>query len=263
MPRPENTFVRCSRMTLTTRTDDRGIATITLDRVGKANAINRELLNRLFDALQDATRDYRVRVIVIRGAGLHFCAGADVGDLENHATTVTIPELCEFLDELPKPTICVVQGACMGAGLALAACCDTVIATHDARFSIPEVRLGVAPAPLIPAMVRACGARFLRRHLLSGGRFDALEAHHAGLVHWLCKASDLEDRIALSIDDYLHAAPGAVKTAKALLQQCSGTGSFPARNELEKIFSDLSISDEAKEGIASFKEGRPPKWYCI
>lgn len=250
-------------MTLTTKSDDRGIATITLDRVRKANAINRELLNRLFDALHGATKDCRVRLIVIRGAGQHFCAGADVGDLENRATTtVTIPGLCEFLDELPKPTICVVQGACVGAGLALAACCDTVIATHDARFSIPEVRLGVAPAPLIPAMVRACGARFLRRHLLSGGRFDAREAHHAGLVHYLCKPSDLEDRIALSIDDYLHAAPGAVKTAKALLQQCSGTGSFPARNELEKIFSDQSISGEAKEGIASFKEGRRPKWYC-
>lgn len=247
--------------TLKRHTDDRGVTTLTLDRPEKANAIDHALLELLSDTLQDAASSPQTRIVVLRGAGKHFCSGADVGDLANHATTLSIPGLCEFLDGFPKPTICVVQGACIGAGLALAACCDTVIATHDARFSIPEVRLGIAPAPLTPAMVRACGARFLRRHLLSGGRFDALEAHRAGLVHELCGTSELEDRIALSIVDYLRAAPGAVKTAKALIQQFSGTSSFPARSELEKIFDDLSISDEAKEGIASFKERRLPGWY--
>lgn len=247
--------------TLTTHTDDRGVATLSLNRPEKANAIDRTLLILLFDALQEVAASSSVCVVVLRGVGKHFCAGADVGDLRRGSSKISVPELCEFLDQLPKPTICAVQGACIGAGLALAAGCDMVIATPDAHFSIPEVRLGIAPAPLMPVMVRACGERFLRRHLLNGGRFDSLEAHRAGLVHETCDASNLENVIAASVEDYLRAAPGAVRAAKALLQSSSRMDRPLSQHELEEMFENMSTSPEAKEGLASFRERRSPQWY--
>lgn len=251
--------------TLKKHTDHRGVTTLTLDRPEKANAIDRALLTQLFEALQDAAASDWVRVVVLRGAGKHFCSGADFSDLReaDAESAMTVPGLCEFLDELPKPTICVVHGACMGAGLALAACADMVIATRDAYFSIPEVRLGLPPAPLMPALIRGCGARFLRRYLLSGGRFDVAAAYRAGLVQEVCDLSDLEGRIGFSIDEYLWAAPNAVAIAKSLLRQLSYSGHLPSRNELETTFNSLSTSSEAKEGVASFKEGRPPQWYRV
>ena len=247
--------------TLTTHTDDRGVATLTLNRPEKANAIDRTLLTPLLEELHDVAASSSVRVVVLRGAGKHFCAGADLGDLRNGDAKGTVPELCDVLDRLPKPTICIVQGACIGAGLALAACCDTVIATRDAHFSIPEVRLGIAPAPLIPIMLRACGERFLRRHLLSGRRFDSLEAHRVGLVHEVCDSSGLDDMVARSVDDYLRAAPGAVQAAKTLLQPASRSDQPHSRHELEAMFDKMSTSHEAKEGLASFRERRSPEWY--
>lgn len=247
--------------TLATHTDDRGVATLTLNRPEKANAIDRTLLVLLRDTLQDVAVSSSVRIVVLRGAGKHFCAGADLGDLRSDDTKAIVPELCELLDRLPKPTIGVVQGACVGGGLALAACCDTVIATRDAHFSIPEVRLGIAPAPLMPVMIRACGERFLRRYLLSGGRFDSLEAHRAGLVHEICDSSNLEGMVARSIDDYLRAAPGAVQAAKVLLQPSSSMDRAHSSRELEEMFEKMSTSHEAKEGLASFRERRSPAWY--
>jgi methylglutaconyl-CoA hydratase len=247
-------------MILATKTDDRGVVTLVLNRANKANSINGELLSGLFAVLQKAAKSKQTRLVVIRGSGRHFCAGADIEDLENHTLKPSIPELCEILDELPKPTIYVVQGACMGAGLALAACCDTVVASQNAYFCMPEVRLGVAPAPLIPLITRACSARFLRRYLLTGSRFDSHEARRAGLVHEICDPSSLEDTVASLIDDYLRSAPGAIKTVKALLAQISASSSSPSKIELQKVFNDLTISQEAKEGIVSFKERRPPNW---
>lgn len=245
---------------LAVETDVRGVTTITLARPERANAIDHQLLLSLFATLRDAATC--ARVVVLRGSGKHFCSGADVTDLGDHAASQeTIPQLCEFLDKLPKPTICVVHGACIGAGLAIAACCDAVIATPGARFSIPEVRLGISPGPLMPFMIRACGERFLRRHLLSGAAFNGDEAKRVGLVHEICEQSSLDDTLASLADEYLRAAPGAVQSAKLLLSSLSRDDSQHSLRDLEEMFKRASRTAEAAEGIASFKENRPPTWY--
>ena len=131
-------------------------------------------------------RDAAVRVIVLRGAGKHFSAGAAIG--EGGRPRRLTAEICAMIDAIPKPTVAVAQGACIGGALAIASSCDVVIASRDAFFAIPEVRLGFAPGPLLGAFARGIGFRALRRYLLSGERFSAEEGHRLGLVHRLCDA---------------------------------------------------------------------------
>ena len=141
-------------------------------------------------------------------------------------------------------------------------CCDVVIAARNAFFSLPEVRLGFAPGPLIPFFLRAIDARSLRRYLLSGERFAAEEALRIGLVHQLCDAEAGDAALAALMDELLLAAPSAVAQAKALLRRF---GHKPISQELlaelQGEFDQHFHSPEAAEGRASFREKRKPRWF--
>jgi len=197
---------------------------------------------------------------VLRGAGKHFSAGAAIG--EGARPRRPMFEVCGLIDALPKPTVAVVQGACIGGALALASCCDVMVACRDASFSIPEVRLGFAPGPLIGFFARAMGYRALRRYLLSGERFSADEAHRLGVVHQLCDAAVIDDAADRLIDDILLGAPGAAARSKQLLRQQTPPGlSADELRELQAAFDAMASSGEAAEGRAAFKEKRKPNWY--
>jgi methylglutaconyl-CoA hydratase len=242
-----------------TAQDARGVVTVTLNRPQRSNALDREMLAALNDACERWDADASVRVVIVRGAGKNFCSGADVAAAgEAHQSQVSIPELCGRFAWLGKPTIAVVQGACIGAGLALAAGCDAVLAMPDAFFAIPEVRLGFPPAELTPIFLQDFGVRFLRRYLLSGERFDAAVAAQAGLVHRICAAADMEDAVATAADAYLRAAPGAVRGAKSALL---GLAANLADLDLHALHARAIAGEEAREGIASFKDRRHPRWY--
>src|SRR5262249_37960848 len=150
--------------------DSRGVATLVFNRPHKSNSYNQALLEALLDEVTRLGADASVRVIALRGTGRHFSAGAEVGE---HAAApakprATIPGVCLALDTVPKPVVAFVHGACIGGAVAMISCCDVVIAAQNAFFSLPEVRLGFAPRPLIPFFLRAIDARSLRRYLLSG-----------------------------------------------------------------------------------------------
>ena len=142
---------------------------MTFNRPDRANSYNAEMLDALADGFEQFGRDSAVRVIVLRGTGKHFSAGNAIGEAGQPKRA--IGDVCALIDATPKPTVAVVQGACIGGALALASCCDVMIASRGAFFSVPEVRLGFAPGPLIGVFVRAIGYRALRRYLLSGERF--------------------------------------------------------------------------------------------
>jgi methylglutaconyl-CoA hydratase len=242
----------------------RGIATVTLHRPEKGNALDRELLALLIATLDRLDADASVRVVVLRGEGKHFCSGADVGaDLGANATAAThddviIDRACDRLNSLSKPTIVVVHGACIGGGLALAACCDLVLATPDAFFAIPEVRLGFPPAALMPIFLAAFGPRFLRRYLLAGDRFGVEQARQAGFVHGIHDAADMDSALTKVTNAFLGAGPTAVANAKGLLLKLSA-GSATGE-DLHGLHARWIASEEAREGIASFKEKRHPSW---
>jgi methylglutaconyl-CoA hydratase len=145
--------------------DARGRMTITLNRPDRGNAFDQTMLDELGAALADAAPDPDVRVLLIEAAGRHFCTGADLRSRgSGEAKGLTLNEVLARLDGLPKPVIGVVAGACLGGGLALAACCDVLVGTEAAFFSVPELRVGVAPSKeLAGLLMRAMGQRAFRR----------------------------------------------------------------------------------------------------
>jgi methylglutaconyl-CoA hydratase len=242
----------------------RGVVTVTLNRPDKGNALDRETLALLIAALDRLDADAAVRVVVLRGEGKHFCSGADVrADLAEDAQTLTrgdatIDSACYRLNSFSKPTVAITQGACIGGGLGLACSCDVVLATPDAFFAIPEVRLGFPPAALMPIFLAAFGTRFMRRYLLAGDRFGAERAEIAGLVHGIHAAAQMDTALDKITTAFLGAGPSAVANAKALLLKLSAGNTV---EDLHGLHARWIASEEAREGIASFKEKRHPSWH--
>lgn len=241
--------------------DRNGVATLTLNRPDKGNAYDQTLLEVLDAALTRLAGDTAARVLVLRGNGRHFCAGADIGGQTAGTPRVTLPGFCRALDDFPKPTIALIHGGCIGGGLAFAACCDVAIASREAFFSLPEVRLGFAPMPLTPFLVRAVPPRALRRYLVSGERFSAEEALRIGLLHEIAEPTALEGALAKAVGNLLEAGPTAAAAAKRVLREQSGGAVTEALlEELQAEFRKGAGSDEAREGRAAFREKRKPSW---
>lgn len=252
-------------------TDARGIATLTLDRPEVANAYDEELLRDLTGALQDVGGSETVRALVIRGAGKHFQAGADLnwlnrlsrqGPEENYVASIVTVRFSKTLNELPKPTIAVIHGACFGGGVGIACCVDLALATPDAIFAISEVRHGIAPTPISTYMVDAIGLRQTRRYALTGERFGADEALRMGLLHEVVPADRMEARLAEVLDAIMLGAPGAI--AKTKLSVLGANGRLVNEREVALLAHEgwtQRQSAEGREGTTAFREKRKPAWY--
>lgn len=252
----------------------RGIAALRLNRPNRGNALNRAMLAELAHALAALDAD-ETRVVVVRGSGRHFCAGADLAERGGSEAvpagdepadrgpgeggrggSPALPAMLAALDRLAKPTVAVVQGGAIGGGAALAACCDVVLATEEAFFAIPEVRIGMAPLRLAPVFIRAMGLRQFRRYALSGERIGASEALRIGLVHKLCAPQALDAMLAEIADALLHGAPGAMRELKTACAEWARPP-WPANEP----HPGSPRSPEAVEGILSFRDKRKPNWY--
>ena len=251
--------------------DRRGVATVTLNRPEVGNAYNAEMLECLIAGLTSLAADSAVRCLVVRGAGKHFQAGADIRWLnevaryqpaENFAASVATTKAMQLLNEFPKPTIALVHGACFGGGVGLVCCADVAFATPESQFGITEVRVGVAPTPISTHMVNAIGLRHTRRYALTGERFDAREAERIGLIHEIVPATGIEAKLASVLDAIFLGGPTAIATTKS---------SFLGANDLlldERRIAMLAHegwtqrhSAEGLEGTTAFREKRLPDWY--
>ncbi len=248
----------------------RGVATITLNRPDRGNAYDEIMLRELEAQLAGLGTDPSVRIVVLRGAGKHFCVGADIGwhrsnQYSEARSSEPAPRLLDVLlalDALPKPTICMLHGAAVGGGLAFAACCDIALAEDSAFFSIPEVRIGLVPGPLVPIFLRAMEYRAFRRYGLSGERFSADEACRLGVIHEVCAADKIEAALAQIVEELLLGAPGAIAALKAVAARLASPPIDDALlHELEAGSAGMLQTPEAREGIASFLEKRKPNWY--
>jgi methylglutaconyl-CoA hydratase len=252
-------------------TDARGIATLTLNRPEVANAYDEDLLRALTAALEKMAGDTDVRALVIRGAGRHFQAGADLnwlnrlsrqGPDENYVASIITVRFSKVLNELPKPTIAVVHGACFGGGCGIACCVDIALATPDSIFGISEVRHGIAPTPISTHMVNAIGIRQARRYALTGERFGADEALRMGMVHEVVPAAQMEARLAEVLDAIILSAPGAI--ARTKLSMLGANGLLLGDREAELLAHEGWMqrqSPEGREGTTAFREKRRPSWY--
>ncbi len=241
----------------------RRIATITLNRPDRGNAFDQTMLDELAEQLASLGADDNVRIVMLRGAGRHFCTGADLAARAGEAPPAAQPptslrDVLLALDTLPKPTIVAVHGAAVGGGAGFVACCDVAIATEAAFFSIPEVRVGMPPLGVMPFLLRAMGHRSFRRYGLSGERIKAVDVLRLGLVHEVCDAANLDDTVARIADELLHGAPGAIATLKAASAPFAAP---PLSAILTHRAPHNPKTPEAIEGIASFREKRKPSWY--
>ncbi len=250
--------------------DERGVASVVLNRPERNNAYDGALIKALLKALDRLENARGLRAAIISGRGRHFQAGADLKWIdavraasreENIAVSRATAQAIWRLNAAPVPTVALVQGACFGGGTGLIAACDVVIAAEDAVFSIAEVRWGLTAAIIIPQLDDAIGVRQVRRYALTGERFSAAEARRIGLVHDIVPAGELQAAGARIVDQILQNGPDAVTQTKALALQSSFSHlDDAALNRLVESHADQRRSAEAAEGLASFAQKRAAKW---
>lgn len=255
---------------VTLTTDSRGVATLTLNRPDVHNAFDDALIVALERLLEQVASDAGVRVVVLAAAGRSFSAGADLhwmrrmagyDEQQNVADALRLARLLRRLDRLPRPTVARVQGAALGGGVGLVACCDVAVAARSAVFALSEVRLGLIPATISPYLVAAVGARAARRYVLTGERFGADEARRIGLVHDVVDDDALGAAVGAVVEDLLLGGPGAIADAKDLLAHVAAAPRDQALlPETARRIARARASEEGREGIAAFLEKRRPRW---
>lgn len=248
-----------------------GIAILTLNRPNKHNAFNGQVIEELTDALETLEEQDTLRMVILRGAGKSFSAGADLDWMkaaqhwtkeDNEADAMALAVMLRKLAELPQMTLALVQGAAMGGGAGLVAACDVAVAMKGTKFRFSEVRLGLTPATISPFVISAIGPRWAKALFVTAESFDAEYAEKIGLVQYVVKDADemaeMEEYLAGLIMD---AAPGAVRDAKDLVLDFTGKlYSDVLSRETAKRIAARRISDEGKEGLAAFLEKRKPDW---
>jgi methylglutaconyl-CoA hydratase len=208
-----------------------GTFSITLNRPAKRNALSAEMIELLHQALEQADLDSAVRVVLIRGAGKDFCAGADLDELlqsaertidENEASALRLGRIFERIRALPKPVMSLVQGRALAGGAGLATACDLLIAGASAQLGYPEIQRGFAPAMVATLLRRMVGEKMALDLILTGRVLTAEEARIAGLVSRVVPDADLEreslemaGRLALS-------SPSALALTKRLYFELEG-----------------------------------------
>ena len=252
--------------------DQRGVATVTLNRPEVNNAYDHGLIHGLLAAMDDLGTKPSLRVVVLKGNGKHFQAGADLkwingvrpkSPAENEAVSRATFEAVQRLNRLPVPTVALVQGGCFGGGTGVVSACDIVIAADNAIFSITEVRWGLTAAIIIPQLCDAIGARQVRRYALTGERFGADEAHRIGLAHNVVPLTELEQAGARIVEQLLANGPEALAETKALAMESSFGGmgiDDDAYARLVRMHAEKRQTKEAGEGLASFAEKRSANW---
>ena len=246
------------------------VACVWLNRPEARNAMNDEMMKELPRLFKKLAKDAAVRVVVLGGRGSAFCSGADLGRMDKAGRTTAARNKAQamrsakFFNELylfPKPTIARIHGPAFAGGMGLVCACDVVIASEEAVFCLPETRIGIVPAMISPYVARAMGANAARRYMLSGERFSAREAHRLGMVHELVAAAELDATVDRVAQAFVACAPGALAEAKKLLRNVIGAPITPQLiSYTAGVLARRRASDEAREGIAAFREKRRAAW---
>lgn len=248
---------------------ERRIGTLTLNRPDKRNALNGAVVEAAHAGLGKLTADRSIRVIVLRGNGTAFCAGADLDAIralstathdENLKDSRRLAAFIEALVRCPKPTVAAVHGPALAGGAGLASACDFVIATPEATFGYPEVKIGFVAAIVMVLLVRQVGERKARDLLLTGRVIPAREAMALGLVNDLVPPDSLDAAILLLAKSLVHGSPAAISRTKELLLQTWDRELSEAIHTAASANADARGTPDCREGIAAFLEKRKPVW---
>ncbi|WP_409433570.1 enoyl-CoA hydratase/isomerase family protein [Litorimonas sp. RW-G-Af-16] len=248
-----------------------GWLTIWLNSPSNRNALSDTLMAEFVATLEAVKPDRSVRGITLRGRGGVFCSG---GDLKSFASGQTNPsrghfiklnrgigDVFDLLQSMPQVVIAFVEGAAIAGGLGLMCCADVIVVTEDAKFSLTETMIGIVPAQIAPIVVARVGLPKARRLMLTGARFTGAETDTFGLSDFIItNASDFAELEAQLIHGVKRCAPGANGLTKEILVATPYLDREAQKDFAAEKFTDAILSDEGKEGIASFLEKRKPSW---
>lgn len=248
-----------------------GVAELILNHADKYNAFDDQIIAMMIEKLDQAALNPDLKLLILRSTGKHFSSGADLNWMKRMANNShqdnlddanQLAQLMETLNNFSKPTLALVQGAAFGGAVGLAACCDIVIATQNARFCLSEVKIGLVPAVISPYVIRAMGERQARRYFLSAEIISCDQALTFGLVHEIVEDANQLDQAA---ERFIHQlgqnSPQAMQAAKQLIFAVSHK---PIDRQVidytSHCIADIRVSDEGQEGLDAFLNKRQASW---
>ena len=247
------------------------MAWINLDRPEVCNALNPELIRELTEVFDWLNSRDDIRVIILKGNGKCFCAGADLAYMkdmagfnynQNLADAQNLSKLFQTIYFCNKAVIVDVHGACIGGANGIIAAADIVIAEKETKFAFSEVRLGITPATISPFVVQKIGNTAAKELMLTGRRFTADEAKAFRLVNVVVSEAEMIDAERQYIEHFLHASPDAIAECKNLLRMVMGTDDRfnPVFMHTSMAIANQRISKAGQEGMAAFFEKRKSEW---
>jgi len=247
---------------------DSGVATLTLNRPDKRNAISYELIDDLLAGLQEVSNSPAL-VLIVTGAGKAFCSGMDLENLkaltgrtleQNVKDSETMANLFRALYDFPKPTIAAVNGPAIAGGCGLATLCDFTLAIPEAKFGYTEVRIGFVPAIVSTFLLRQVGEKNARDLLLTGRIIEAQEAHRLGLVNEIVPAENLMTRARELASQLMENSPASLAYTKRLLSEHARRALDPQIRSAVRENASIRATQDFREGVTSFLEKRKPHW---
>lgn len=241
-----------------------GVQSLTLNRPAKRNALNQELISALSHALDRAARDDDVRVILIRGEGRDFCAGADLAeleraaDLDHRASVAHAMELGDLFIRMrrhPTPIVAAVHGRALAGGCGLATACDLILARDDAELGYPEVSIGFVPAMVIALLRRRVTEPVAFELVTTGARIRADRALEIGMINHVWSAESFEDEVATFLEGLVRKPRSAMELSKGLLYEIDGMGFEEAIGRGAEVNATARETDAYREGVRRFMDG--------
>ncbi|MCW2928313.1 MAG: enoyl-CoA hydratase/isomerase family protein [Thermoleophilia bacterium] len=246
-----------------------GVTNVVLARPEVRNAFGPRLIEELGAAFTELSHDADTRVVVLRGDGPSFGAGADINWMresasytrqENVDDATRLALMLEAVKRCDKPVVCRVHGHAIGGALGLLATSDYVVASDDTVFAFSEVKLGIVPAVISPFVLRRIGLSHARALFVTGERFTAERAERMGLAHVVVPAGDLDAEIDRVVGELLTAAPGAITVAKHLASEVAYRDPRDVMMHTAETIASKRTDPEGQEGLSAFLEKRRPGW---
>lgn len=246
------------------------IVTIWLNRPEIRNAFNEVMINELISAFRVVSGTPNVRVIILRGRGKAFCAGADLNwmrDVASYSYEQNLKESLQLADcfntiyTCPVPTVAVVHGAAIGGANGLLAACDIAVCDDETIFSLSEVKIGIVPACISPFVIKRVGEYGAKELMLTGRRINGKEAEWFRLVNKSLPSEEIDNYLNELVKMLLSSGPKAVEHCKVLIDQVCNKISFQESLEYTaKMIADIRASEEGQEGMDAFLNKRKPNW---
>jgi enoyl-CoA hydratase/carnithine racemase len=245
------------------------VAWITLDRPERHNAFDADLLRGIARGVARAQDDPTIRAIVLTGAGDRaFCAGGDLragSDTSPFEADPARPEnpvleLFKQLERCRLPTVARVNGHALAGGLGLVCACDLAVAVETATLGVPETAVGLFPMMILPYLMRTLPRRQLMEWCITGARWSAREAQDAGILNYVVPPEQLDAKLDWLLGRILDKSPTAIRLGKQGIQAMRDMSLPQAFEYAQYALPSLARTQDAREGFAAFREGRPPRW---